>query len=77
MKTTMKTSKTAASTYSLLIQSEEKERNLSETFVYLLLMGSAAFTMWSVAQQPFHVPVVSTSDSVVVAQASTTAPQRA
>ena len=50
---------------------------LRGTFVYLLLMGSAAFTMWSVAQQPFRVPVVSTSDKGVVAQASTTAPQRA
>jgi hypothetical protein len=58
MKMNRKTSVTAASTYSLLVSSEEKERNLAETFVYLLLIGSAAFTMWSVTQQPFHVPVV-------------------
>jgi hypothetical protein len=78
MKTNHKTLTTARSTYSLLISSEEKERSLSETFVYLLLIGTTAFTMWSFAQQPFRVPVVSVSDnSTVVAQAHTAPQQRA
>jgi hypothetical protein len=76
MKTNRKTSVTAASTYSLLVSSEEKERSLAETFVYLLLIGSAAFTMWSVAQQPFRVPVVQVGDNATVAQAASATQQR-
>ncbi len=69
---------TSSSTYSLLIRSEEKERSLSETFVYLLLIGTAGFTMWSFAQQPFQMPVVSVSDNTsVLAHAKTVPQQRA
>lgn len=46
------------SIYALLIRSEEKERSLSETVVYLLLLASAVFSIWSAAVQPFRVPVV-------------------
>ena len=44
------------STYALILRSEEKERSASETIVYLLLILNAVFSIWQVAQQPFHVP---------------------
>ena len=46
----------AKSTYSLLVQSEEKERNLFETFVYGLIVLSAVVAIWQVAHQPVKVP---------------------
>ncbi len=58
MKTKSQTPIHVASTYELLVHSEEKERSLSETLVYLLLIGTAAFAMWNAANQPFSVPVV-------------------
>ena len=45
------------STYALLVQSEEKERNLSETVIYMLLILGAVFSVWQVAQQPVNLPV--------------------
>jgi multidrug resistance efflux pump len=44
------------STYSLLVQSEEKERNVFETFVYGLIVMSAVVAIWQVAHQPVKVP---------------------
>ena len=41
-----------ASTYALLVQSEEKERSLSETFIYILLIGAAVFSVSQAALQP-------------------------
>ena len=58
------------STYALLVRSEERERSLSETFVYLLLIGSAAFSMWYAALHPFRVPVVSVADNTTSTQAA-------
>ncbi len=45
------------STYALLVRSEEKERGVSESAVYLLIMLSAIFSIWQVAQQPIELPV--------------------
>ncbi len=44
------------STYSMLVQSEEKERNLFETFVYGVIVLSAVIAIWQVAHQPVKVP---------------------
>ena len=68
MKTKSQTPLHVASTYELLVHSEEKERSLSETLVYLLLIGTAAFTMWNVATQPFSVPVVGSTGRTVSVQ---------
>ena len=61
---------TQRSTYALLVRSEERERSLSETFVYLLLIGSAAFSMWYAALHPFRVPVVTLTENTVSTQAA-------
>jgi hypothetical protein len=45
------------STYAMLVRSEEKERNLSETAVYMLLILGAVFSVWQVAHQPVNLPV--------------------
>ena len=47
----------SGSTYALLVESEEKERNLSETAIYMLLILGAVFSVWQVAQQPVNLPV--------------------
>ena len=40
------------STYQLLIQSEEKERGLIETIVYLLLVVATTTTIWQLSHEP-------------------------
>ena len=44
------------STYSMLVQAEEKERNLFETLVYGVIVLSAVVAIWQVAHQPVKVP---------------------
>jgi len=44
------------STYSMLVQSEEKERNVFETLVYGVIVLSAVVAIWQVAHQPIKVP---------------------
>jgi len=44
------------STYRLLVQSEEKSRNLLETALYGLFAISALLTIWQFAEQPAAVP---------------------
>ncbi len=56
MKTNTTTSEEFESTYALLLRSEEKERGVSENVIYLLLILSAVFSIWQVAQQPFRLP---------------------
>ena len=56
MKTQTATSEAFESTYALICRSEEKERSVSETVIYLLLILSAVFSIWQIAQQPFRVP---------------------
>lgn len=65
------------STYSLLVRSEEKELNLSETAVYMLLIVSTAFSIWQFAHQPFTVPVRTGPQSAPIAQTVTAADERA
>ncbi len=44
------------STYSMLVQAEEKERNLFETLVYGVIVLSAVVAIWQVAHQPIKLP---------------------
>ena len=44
------------STYSLLVRSEEKERGMFEGAVYLVIVLSAVFSIWQVAQEPVALP---------------------
>lgn len=61
------------STYALLVQSEEKERNLSETFIYILLVGAAVFSVWQAALQPLTLRVnTAPTISSAIAQTPTT-----
>ena len=45
------------STYKLLVQSEEKKRNILETVIYCLVAASVIVSIWQFAEQP-----VSTTD---------------
>ena len=40
------------STYQLLVESEEKERNVFEDLLYLLLMVAMSVAMWQFSHQP-------------------------
>ena len=44
------------STYALIVRSEEKERTVSETAIYLLLIMTMVFSIWQSVQQPVTVP---------------------
>jgi hypothetical protein len=44
------------STYAMLVRSEEKERGVSETAVYALIILSALASMWQLALHPVTVP---------------------
>ena len=43
-------------TYRLLVQSEEKIRNILETTVYALFALAAVVTIWQFAEQPSTLP---------------------
>jgi len=45
------------STYALLVQSEEKSRNIMETALYALFALSAVVSIWQFAQQPSLLPL--------------------
>jgi len=45
------------STYRLLVQSEEKSRNILETGLYALFAISAVVSIWQFAQQPSSLPL--------------------
>jgi len=51
----MKT-ETFESTYAMLVRSEEKERSISETAIYLILILSTVFSIWQAAQQRVTLP---------------------
>ena len=40
------------STYQMLVESEEKERGLVETFVYLLLVIATVASIWQFGREP-------------------------
>jgi hypothetical protein len=69
MKTYIKAPK-ASSTYALLMRSEQEDRSFPETFVYALLIGSAALAIWYAALQPFRVPVGVIPPALTIAQAA-------
>jgi|GEM_PF-2230444 len=48
------------STYALLVQSEEKERGLFETFIYSLLVLSAVVGIWQFAHLRVPTPFANT-----------------
>ena len=56
------------STYALLVQSEDKERNLSETAIYMLLILGTVFSVWQVAQQPVNLPVSGVIETAPIVQ---------
>ena len=59
------------STYALVVRSEEKERNLFEGAVYLVLILSAVVSIWQAAHQP--VTFLRTSQqSTSIAQSAAT-----
>jgi hypothetical protein len=70
MKTNNPSNKVQRSTYALLMQSEEKERNLFETLVYGLFILSAVTAIWQVAHQPVKVPFTDKAHTASVAQAA-------
>jgi hypothetical protein len=43
------------STYKLLMQSEEKSRNILETAIYALVALSVIATIWQFAEQPLQI----------------------
>ncbi len=65
---TMNTTEHEESTYALLVRSEEEERSLPETGVYLLLILCMAFSVWQTAQQPFHLPRIGLLQGDAIAQ---------
>jgi hypothetical protein len=77
MKHTKVNSSVGQSPYAMLVSSEEKERNLSETAVYMLLILSSVFSIWHVAQQPVNLPVSGINHTAPVAQAATAQAQGA
>jgi hypothetical protein len=64
MKTTSQNPEAFESTYALIIRSEEKERGIAETLVYMLLMMSTVFAIAQFGQHPFAVPTVLSSPTV-------------
>ena len=49
------------STYQLLIQSEEKERGLVESIVYLLLVVATTTTIWQFSHEPVTFAQIASS----------------
>lgn len=77
MKNTTHTSDYATTTYSLLIRSEEKERNAVEAIVYLLFTLCAVFSIWQAAVAPFTTRIGVLTQPAPVAQAATPQPAQA
>lgn len=67
MKTTTSTPH-EESTYALLMRSQEEERSLPETAVYLLLILTMAFSVWQSVQQPFRLPHIGLLQDEPIAQ---------
>jgi len=65
------------STYTLLIRSEEKKRNLLELAIHPTLMLGAAFAIWQLVQQPVKIPAAGLEGAgcVVCANRSETLPE--
>jgi hypothetical protein len=57
-------------TYALLVQSEEKGRNIMETTVYALLGLSAILSILQFVQQPDRLPVTLTTQAYEISDTS-------
>lgn len=68
MKNSTLSAESFESTYALVVRSEEKERNLFEGAVYIVLILSAVFSIWQAAHQP--VAFLRSSSSTSVAQSA-------
>jgi hypothetical protein len=58
-------------TYKLLVQSEEKSRNILEMALYVLVAISVLLSIWQFAEQPSPLPLENTertSQEAVVAE---------
>jgi hypothetical protein len=60
MKTNNSLKPVRKSTYAMLVQSEEKERGLFETFIYGLLIVSAVVGIWQFAHLRVPTPFANT-----------------
>ena len=60
MKTNTSLKPVRKSTYAMLVQSEEKERGLCETFIYGLLVLSAVVGIWQFAHLRVPTPFANT-----------------
>lgn len=60
MKTNNSLTPVRKSTYAMLVQSEEKERSLFETFIYGLLVLSAIVGIWQFAHLRMPTPFANT-----------------
>jgi hypothetical protein len=64
MKTNNSLKPVQKSTYAMLVQSEEKERGLFETFIYSLLVLSAVVGIWQFAHLRIPTPFANTDQNV-------------
>ncbi len=64
MKTNNSLKPVRKSTYAMLVQSEEKERGLFETFIYGLLVVSAVVGIWQFAHLRVPTPFAHTEPNV-------------
>ena len=58
----------AGITYAVLVRSEQEERSVAESVVYLLFILSAVFSIWQVARQPITLPVDTATQRATIAQ---------
>ena len=70
MKTNQSQNPVKKSTYALLVQSEEKESGLFETFIYGLLIVSAVIGIWQFAHLKVASPFASAEGSAVIESVS-------
>ena len=70
MKTNQSQNPVKKSTYALLVQSEEKEHGLFETFIYGMLIVSAVIGIWQFAHLKVASPFVSTEGAAVIESVS-------
>ena len=68
MKNTNLIRKAAPSTYAVLVRSEQEERSVAESIVYVLFVLSAVFSIWQVARQPITLPVDAATQRAAIAQ---------
>ena len=68
MKNTNINRNAASTTYAVLVRSEQEERSVAESAVYLLFILSAVFSIWQVARQPITLPVDTATQRATIAQ---------